>query len=240
MNKISAIKKKSRTRNVGTSTSKSALRRVLSIIPMKEKVQKKSSIKKSYKCRQPVQHPLIDLSDVPRRDPIFKTENIGLFYDNSRPHKVDPELSSKYVGVYYHMGTNKWRAQIMIDSKVYNLGDYVDEEEAGSIYATAAYKYKRQSPFVGIYGGLDLRNIPDQPYILRSEHDRTVTMYKGIKKCKGRWQARISMKGRDIHLGTFDTMEEAAQVYSNAAYYLQNEFQHISQPENPPKNKNRT
>ena len=112
---------------------------------------------------------------------------------------------------------------MMIQGKVVNLGYYVDEEEAGILYAKAAYKYKsRSTPNVGIYGGLDLRSVPNQPLILRRDHEPSAIKYKGIKLCKGRWQARISFKGDRIrHLGTFDTTEEAAQIYANAAYHLQ-------------------
>jgi hypothetical protein len=170
----------------------------------------------------------VDVSDVPYHKPILKSENIGIFCDNSRNHTVNPELASKYVGVYYHKGTNKWRAQMMIENKVCNLGEYIDEEEAGSMYAKVAFKYKRQGPVAtGIYGGLDLRNVPNQP-LIKSEHTRSsssstnITKYKGIKLCKRRWQARLSRGGNVIHLGTFDTIEEAAQIYANAFYYLEN------------------
>jgi AP2 domain len=113
------------------------------------------------------------------------------------------------------MNTNKWRAQMMIDGTVRNLGSFSDEDEAGSAYAKAAYKYKPSAPKTGFYGGLDLRNVPNQPLILRANK----ASYKGVKANKQRWQARI----KTIHLGTFDTKEEAAQVYANAAFHLENE-----------------
>ena len=147
------------------------------------------------------------------------------YLDNFRNHPINPDRASKYVGVSYDMIVNKWRAQMMIDGRVVNLGCYTDEDEAGSIYAKAAYQYKARTPDIGIYGGLDLRAIPNQPLILRPDHETATIRYKGIKANKGRWQARISMKGnrctRCIHLGTFDSMEEAAQIYTNAAYYLE-------------------
>lgn len=42
------------------------------------------------------------------------------------------------------------------------------------------------------------------------------TGYKGVKKLGGRFQARLGSGGR-IHIGTFDTAEDAHRAYINAA-----------------------
>ena len=196
---------------------------------MKPKVQKKSSTtlkkpSKRHKAEHGQIHPIVkELEQVPYQKPILKEEyNDKRYRDNFRKHPINPERASKYVGVSYDVVVNKWRAQMMIQGKVVNLGCYVDEEEAGSMYAKAAYRFKSRTPNVGIYGGLDLRAVPNQPLILRPDHETATIKYKGLKLCKGRWQARISAKcDRCHHLGTFDTMEEAAQIYANAAYYLE-------------------
>lgn len=49
---------------------------------------------------------------------------------------------------------------------------------------------------------------------------------KGIKPMRGRWQARIGANGA-IHLGTFDTKEEAAAAYAGAARALYGKFARI-------------
>jgi len=41
-----------------------------------------------------------------------------------------------------------------------------------------------------------------------------------VKKNKKRWEARISIEKIPKTLGTFDTPEEAAQVYARAVCYL--------------------
>jgi hypothetical protein len=40
---------------------------------------------------------------------------------------------------------------------------------------------------------------------------------KGVRKREGRWEARIRVFGRNIHLGRFDTSEEASLAYQNVA-----------------------
>lgn len=40
--------------------------------------------------------------------------------------------------------------------------------------------------------------------------------YRGVYKYKDKFRAKIVHKGKQIHLGTFDTLEEAANVYLKA------------------------
>lgn len=162
----------------------------------------------------------IDVSDVPDLDPILKDDACGrfpLFEDNtrSRPAEVG---ASKYMGVYYEKSTNKWKAQIMIQGRVRHLGFFEDEQAAARYYAKAAYKFKSmKKPFV--YGGMDLSGVPKQPLLTK----RNGT-YQGVKKCRTKWQARIGIakngETKMTHLGTFDTAEEAAEIYAKANFLL--------------------
>ena len=54
----------------------------------------------------------------------------------------------------------------------------------------------------------------------RTGHLKGVWQPKGTK----RWAARITIKGRDCHLGMFDTAEEAAKSYDDSARKLFGEF----------------
>jgi len=48
--------------------------------------------------------------------------------------------------------------------------------------------------------------------------------YKGVSRSGPKWQAYIQMDGRQIRLGTFDTPQEAARAYDEAALALFGEF----------------
>lgn len=48
--------------------------------------------------------------------------------------------------------------------------------------------------------------------------------YKGASFCRGKWDARIGIDGKDVYLGSFDTPEEAHAAYANAASKVFGEF----------------
>ena len=162
--------------------------------------------------RQPRQN-FVDLNDVPPQPLILKNDlsQSKEYSDNTRRRNVR-EGSSKYTGVYFEKGMNKWKAQIMIEGIARSIGYYEIEEEAAADYARAAFKYKSKKGYT-TYGGLDLQDIPDQP-LIHSETSKSG--YKGVKRNKSRWEATLNGK----NLGTFDTKEEAAGIYARARYYV--------------------
>lgn len=50
--------------------------------------------------------------------------------------------------------------------------------------------------------------------------------YKGVSwnKCRGRWHSRIGANGKVIHLGYFDTAEQAHEAFVKAARELHEDF----------------
>jgi hypothetical protein len=168
----------------------------------------------------------IDLSDVPDQHLILKHQ-VDLYRDNTRQRPVKEKTASKYMGVYWESnagGINKWHAQIMVEKRVYNLGKYHDEEVAAQVYAKAAYKYKKSKAPTGVYGGMDLSNVPKQPLIYRlilESAAAPASRFKGVKRCRNKWQARIGMNGRSRELGTFDTEEAAAAIYAKASFLVE-------------------
>jgi ribosomal protein L12E/L44/L45/RPP1/RPP2 len=71
-----------------------------------------------------------DVSDVPPQEPFLKL-----------PRHIK-DGGSKYTGVYFDKGSNKWRANIHIDGDRHHIGLFEDEEAAGVAYAEVNYKYR--------------------------------------------------------------------------------------------------
>ena len=174
--------------------------------------------KKKYKRK--TTNSFIDLSDVPHKPPILKNDLSSTGYkDNSRNRPVKNN-TSKYTGVYYDKSISKWKAQIMVDKSVRSIGYYDTEEAAAIDYARAAFKYKPFSANSNIYGGLDLSSIPEQQSLITNANSKSG--YKGVKKMRDKWQARINLNGKhNNNLGTFDSALEAAVIYARAARYLE-------------------
>lgn len=55
--------------------------------------------------------------------------------------------------------------------------------------------------------------------------------FKGVGRYKARWRARIMVKGRRIHLGSFDTPEDAGRAYDAAAREHFGEYARVNFPE---------
>lgn len=60
---------------------------------------------------------------------------------------------------------------------------------------------------------------------------RNATGYKGVKVHGRGYMARIRFNDREIYLGTWDTPEQAARVYDNAAKEYFGEYSYLNFPE---------
>ena len=63
-------------------------------------------------------------------------------------------------------------------------------------------------------------------------HDGSTSRFKGVywKKSIGRWVARISVEGKQKHLGYFRDEEEAARAYDKAARIAYGEYARLNFP----------
>lgn len=61
----------------------------------------------------------------------------------------------------------------------------------------------------------------------RTRNKNNTSGYKGVWKLKDRWRAMIWYRGKGIHIGVFDTIEEAAVAYKVRAIELFGEFAHV-------------
>jgi hypothetical protein len=72
---------------------------------------------------------------------------------------------------------------------------------------------------------------PTQNSQNRRPSSRNKSGFKGISPKCGRWQAQLQLPGgRNVHIGTFDTPEEAARAYDTAARKHFGEFAWLNFP----------
>jgi hypothetical protein len=58
--------------------------------------------------------------------------------------------------------------------------------------------------------------------------DKVLGRYKGTKKVDSKWGAKINVKGSSIWLGRYNTEEEAAMAYNEAAIKYYGEFARLN------------
>lgn len=109
-------------------------------------------------------------------------------------------FSSGYVGVSWDKKTSKWRAQIYHSGVVAWLGNYDTEIEASNTYQSALSKIK------------------DGSFNHNDYKPKWTSKYKGVsfKKASNKWRTRITINGKQKHLGYFKTEIEARQAYLKA------------------------
>ena len=63
---------------------------------------------------------------------------------------------------------------------------------------------------------------------------KIIFIYKGVRGYgnNDKWVARISVDGKSKHIGVYDTEEEAALAYNEAAKQLRGEFARLNVIEN--------
>ena len=87
------------------------------------------------------------------------------------------------------------------------------------MYARARYKYPEEEPKPC---PLDLSEVPMNVPPIPSDTPGSASRFKGVTKAKGgkKWEAqiRIPSEGGLVHLGTFDSEEDAGVMYARARY----------------------
>ncbi|GAB4816114.1 hypothetical protein N2152v2_003160 [Parachlorella kessleri] len=144
---------------------------------------------------------------------------------------------SKYRGVQWEKGCNKWRARIHTD-KTRHIGYFDSEEAAAKAWDLAALKH------YGLSWKAKL-NMPDVTVPLFKQHSqeapaagagpggkeagsaqdstpapRASRQYRGVQQENKRFKAVVQTKNSKIVVGVFDTAEEAARAYDRESLRL--------------------
>ena len=125
--------------------------------------------------------------------------NLQLISNRENTSKDKKNGTSKYTGVTWYNASNKWLAQIAINSKKKNLGLFETEDEAHEAYQKA----------------LKMLNEGDLSFMKPKEFS---SKYKGVswQKDRNKWVSRIKINGKQKNLGSFTSEEDAADAYQKA------------------------
>jgi hypothetical protein len=117
-----------------------------------------------------------------------------------------------------------------VDGQINRLGTHLDLETAVRVHDAAARRF---------HGSFAFLNHPDSPTTPEIEAllDHVLTgqrppmprkpkpaplgksSFRGVYSERGQWRAKISVAGRDVHLGYFTDEREAACTYDQAAIF---------------------
>jgi hypothetical protein len=143
-----------------------------------------------------------------------RKENLRLC--NSKENKRNIKKKNKdseYHGIRRDKTGEKWSVSIRTDEGIMRVGTFTDK-----VAAANARNY-----YAKIYHG-EFAFLNDCPYMEKEEWEKFKTKpfvsgkseYKGVRRAArgNKWQAHIYHEGKQLHIGHFDTEEEAALAYN--------------------------
>lgn len=145
-----------------------------------------------------------------------------------------PNKASKFTGIFYSQKMKSWRVKIIKNNKGHYIGSFRNEEEAAIV---AEYLN------LDLYGSHSKRNFPElsndeickrykqirdaygwtleeilsksRKGVTKKRNSENFSNYVGITfvKVTGKWSSAVSHKHKRIHIGYFDSTEDAAAAY---------------------------
>lgn len=132
--------------------------------------------------------------------------------ENSHRLSLRNDNTSGILGVSWHRASRTWRVNIEVAGRAIFLGYFKRIEDAAEARKQADIKYG----FAHNHG--DIR--PDEPagYVTGNLPANNVSGVRGCHwdKRKSRWVATLVRNGKQTHLGTFPTLEQAAAARKQA------------------------
>lgn len=146
------------------------------------------------------------------------------FYENLRPADRFQNTSntgrpitntSGHKGVYPNKKNGTWIAQISHNGKQHYLGSFMTPGEAAEVvrakreelHGEFAQHGEIGEPTVDISDAASARGVEN-----RKHYKNNTSGVKGVAKGNGGWVAYVSRNKKHYHLGTFETIEEAAEA----------------------------
>jgi hypothetical protein len=125
--------------------------------------------------------------------------------DEAAATKAATGRASRFFGVYWNKLAGRWRASVWSGGKHHHIGRYDDEVDA----AREVDKWLSDN-------GEDPVNLDadDTPLEWQTNY---ASIYVGVHNNRGRWRARIRVRGAKESPGTFTTQKEAALAYDRRA-----------------------
>ena len=124
-------------------------------------------------------------------------ENLRLVSIRDNQQNRIEHRNGKLQGCSLHKD-GKWQARIVINSKLISLGLYTTEQKAHNVYLQACTMLDKPIEEIKEYFGIGNRSKYSSKFAGVSFHQRGK-----------RWQARVTINGKQKHIGLFKTQEEA-------------------------------
>lgn len=127
-------------------------------------------------------------------------------YTQNNQNRPSVGNANVYRGVY--KSGSKYAAHIKVDGISTYLGTYITPEEASFVYENKAREVHKE-----------FYNNPKYSYIVEKTPvpcvQKSATGYKGVRASGTKFKAVIKIRGQNIHIGTYATVEEASDAFLN-------------------------
>ena len=125
--------------------------------------------------------------------------------DQAAASKEATGKTSRFFGVYWDKQARRWHAHVWHGGTVHNIGLYDDEVDAARAVDKWLMANRRRRVNLDADG---------KPLEWQTTY---ASIYVGVTKHKGKWQAHIKVGNKLESHGTFDTQKEAALAFDRRA-----------------------